>query len=333
MVGLRGTVAAVVGVAVLMVAAQACGGPSADDVVESHDRNGGSVEADGGGTGQGPDDQGSDDGGGAGDSSPVVDAGNDGAPEKFGSSSGCGKTGAATGAQTVSMMVGGVQRSFIRFVPSTYAASKPMDLVLAFHGSGGTDDKTRTTFALESHANDKAIFVYPQGLPSTDPAFVGVNRWDPKMGSKDYAFVDAILDAIESAYCIERDKVFAAGFSNGAEFTTMLGCYRGDVLRAIATVAPGGTPIGTATCAGEVAVWGGVGTDDATHQAGATATRTHYVTADGCSSTAVATTPTGCQAYNGCRPEAPVVWCSYPGGHMWPPIAPAGVMGFFESFP
>lgn len=329
LVNVRGASLALVAAA---AALGACGGSSAADGLPAGDDDAGGASAD-------------DDGGGArpaDDASPAeVDAAGDASADAaienhhLGTSSGCGKAGATTGAQTVTIKVSGVTRSYIRVVPASYTASNPMDLVFAFHGSGGTATGARTSFDLESHAGGKAIFVYPQGLPSTDPAFLGVNRWDPSMGSRDYAFVDAVKAAIEDAYCVDRDKVFAAGFSNGAEMTTMLGCYRGDVLRAVAPVAPGGSgaPITSATCVGEAAVWEGLGDADPDHVMGATATRAHYLKANGCSSTTSPTTPAGCEAYQGCRPEAPVVWCSYPGGHMWPPIGGAGVMGFFESFP
>lgn len=258
-------------------------------------------------------------------------------PEKTnqGNSAGCGKTG-GTGLQSRTMTVAGVQRSYLRFIPTTYVKTTPLALVLGLHGSGGTAAGTRTTFDLESHANGKAIFLYPQALPSKDPAFLGEARWDTTMGSDDYAFVDAILAEIENDHCVDLDRVFVAGFSLGARFTSMLGCYRGDTLRAIAPVAPGmdamSLPLAKGPCSGEVGLWTGVGDDDPDHQPGAMLVRDYYATANGCSSTRTPTTPTGCEAYQGCRAEVPATWCTYPGPHMWPSIAPAGVWNFFASF-
>jgi poly(3-hydroxybutyrate) depolymerase len=158
------------------------------------------------------------------------------------------------------MTIAGKARSYLRFIPPSYDSSKPLALVLAFHGSGGTSEKTRATFALEAQAAGKAIFVYPQGLP--DPAFANDNRWDPDQGSDDYTFLDAVLAEVEASHCVDRDREFAVGFSNGARMTSMVGCYRGTTFRAIAPVAPGGdaTTLPLSGCVGEVGIWRASGT-------------------------------------------------------------------------
>ncbi len=249
-------------------------------------------------------------------------------PER-GLSTGCGKA-ATTGLQTRTIQIDGVDRTFLRFIPAGYDPAKPMSLILAFHGSGGTATGARNTFDLEGPAKGKAIIVYPQGLPNA----AGDNRWDDKTG-EDTKFVDDIIARTEANFCIDRDRIFATGFSNGARFTSNLGCSRGDVLRAIAPVAPGGNAntLPLTGCVGEVAIWEGLGTQDADHVEGATRVRDYYAASNGCSTTRTVTTPTGCEQYDGCRAETPSVWCTYDLGHKWPPIAPAGVTGFFAQFP
>jgi polyhydroxybutyrate depolymerase len=249
-----------------------------------------------------------------------------------GLSAGCGST-ATTGLQSRTIQVDGVDREFLRFIPAGYTANKPMALVIALHGSGGTSDKARTQFEIEATANGKAIIVYPQALP--DPTS-GQNRWDAHIkDGKDYKFFDEIIRRTEANFCIDRDRIFATGFSLGARFTSNLGCWRGDVLRAIAPVAPGGDDktLPLTGCVGEVGIWEGLGTlDDSLHTVGATRVRDYYSAANGCAATRTTTTPTGCERYDGCRAEVPAVWCTYPLAHQWPSIAPAGVMGFFNSF-
>jgi polyhydroxybutyrate depolymerase len=251
---------------------------------------------------------------------------------KRGLSAGCG-TAATTGLQSRTIQIDGVDRTFLRFIPAGYTPNKPMELVLAFHGSGGTSDKTRTQFAIEAPANGKAIIIYPQALP--DPVS-GENRWDAHIkDGKDYKFVDDIIRRTEANFCIDRDRIFAVGFSLGARFTSNLGCWRGDVLRAIAPVAPGGgdDTLPLTGCVGEVGIWEGLGDlDDQLHTVGATRVRDFYSAANGCSTTRTVTTPTGCERYDGCRAETPAVWCTYNLAHQWPPIAPTGVMSFFASF-
>lgn len=271
-------------------------------------------------------------------SDPTDDAGTDSGakpPKSYaqGMSSGCTKTTGATGLQTRTKVIAGKTRNYLRFIPAGYQPGTPAMVVFGFHGSGGTAAKARGMFDLESKAGAKAIFIYPQGLP--DPAFDGDNRWDPSAGSDDYTFIDELLAEVEASHCIARDKVFAVGFSNGARMTSMLGCHRGDRFRGIAPVAPGGNantlPLAASACAGEVAIWEGVGTEDTDHLAGAALVRDYYRGANGCAATKKATTPAGCEAFDGCRAEVPSVYCTYPGGHSWPAIGTNAVWSFFSK--
>jgi polyhydroxybutyrate depolymerase len=258
------------------------------------------------------------------------------APKNYaqGPSAGCAKTTGPTGLQTRTKVIGGKTRDYLRFIPAGYQPGTPVAVVFGFHGSGGTAAKARSMFDLESKAGAKAIFIYPQGVP--DPAFDGDNRWDPTAGSDDYTFIDELLAETEASHCISRDKVFAVGFSNGARMTSMLGCHRGDRFRAIAPVAPGGNkatlPLAASACAGEVAIWEGVGTEDVDHLEGAALVRDYYRTTNGCMATKTPTTPAGCEAFDGCRAELPSVYCTYPGGHAWPSIGTAAVWSFFSKF-
>ncbi len=248
-----------------------------------------------------------------------------------GLSTGCGQV-AGTGLQSRTIMIDGEERTFLRFIPAGYQPNTPIALVLAFHGSGGTSAAARSTFELEAAAAGKAIIIYPQALTNSE----GPNRWDAHLkDGKDYKFFDDLIRRTEANYCIDRDRIFATGFSLGARFTSNLGCWRGDVLRAIAPVAPGGstTTLPLTGCVGEVGIWEGLGNlDDSLHTVGSTLVRDHYRTVNGCAATRTPTTPNGCERYDGCRAEVPAVWCTYNLAHMWPPIAPAGVMGFFAAF-
>jgi len=267
---------------------------------------------------------------------PPVDAGPDGAspPKNYdrGSSAGCGKANAGTGLQTRSMTIAGKARSYLRFVPPGYQPNVPLAVVFGLHGSGGTSEKARAIFELEAKAGGKAIFVYPQGLP--DPAFDDANRWITTKGSEDFAFLSALIAEVEASHCVDQDRIFVSGFSDGARMTSMVGCFLGDVVRAIAPVAPGGTAttLPLAGCVGEVGIWEGLGNDDVDHEPGATRVRDYYRAANGCAATRTITTPAGCETYDGCRGAVPAVWCTYPGGHAWPPIGAAGVWSFFASF-
>ena len=211
-----------------------------------------------------------------------------------GPSAGCGKAGAGTGLQARTLTVAGKERRYLRFVPPTYDPDAPLAVVLALHGAGGTAERARETFGLEAKAAGKSIFIYPQALELDGEA-----RWQAEKDSEDHAFVDMLLADVDKTHCVDRDRVFATGFSNGARMTAMLGCYRGDRLRAIAPVAPGGNDktLPLEGCSGEVALWAGLGTEDAEHEAGAVRVRDHYRAANGCGAQRALVKPDGCEAY------------------------------------
>jgi poly(3-hydroxybutyrate) depolymerase len=268
------------------------------------------------------------------------------APEQYdlGASAGCGV--AATGGldETLSMQVAGKTRTYWRLVPDTYDETKPYGLVVALHGAGGSGQTAYEKFKLQNQGGGDFIFLYPDALPAES----GEPRWDTAKDSDDYAFFDAIVSETEQKFCIDRDRLFVAGFSLGARFTSMLGCYRGDIIRAIAPGAPGmnadSLPLVAETeagnCRGEVGAWVFWGTEDPDHQEGAELVRDYYSEINGCDPTRTPlTSPMGCEAYDHCPSASPVTWCTYVLNHQWPDgqnvsyNGQKAAMAFFKSFP
>ena len=62
--------------------------------------------------------------------------------------------------------------------------------------------------------------------------------WDMAPDGVDVGCFDALIAKLSTTQCIDTTRVFAAGHSHGASFSNHLGCYRSDVVRAIAPVAP-----------------------------------------------------------------------------------------------
>ncbi|MGB8294905.1 MAG: hypothetical protein WCG85_05710 [Polyangia bacterium] len=256
-------------------------------------------------------------GGATGAGGAVVDASLDAA-------TGCGLIGALTGVlsnQTIT--VGGQARTYVLSVPRSYDPSTPLVLVFGWHGHGGTGNGARQSDAIEPSAAGGAIFVYPDGL-----GVAGNTDWDRTATGRDVELFDTLVDYLTSAYCIDRARIFSTGGSAGAFFTNVLGCYRGDVLRAIAPVA-GGPPSSSdsspVTCTGNVGAWIAHASNDTTvdFTTGGIATRDFWVARNGCSTTLapVAVSPADCVEYQGCQPDLPVVWCVHTEGHSWPSMA------------
>jgi polyhydroxybutyrate depolymerase len=229
--------------------------------------------------------------------------------------SGCGLASAPAGVfndQTIT--VGGQARTYVLSVPKTYDPSTPLSLVFAWHGSGGSGFEVRQLFALEPAAAGSAIFVYPDAAGS---------GWDWSPTGIDVALFDALVNYLTGSYCIDRNRILSTGLSHGAFFTNVLGCCRGNVLRAIAPVAGG--PPNAAACAGRVGAWVAHAANDGLvdFNTFGVGTRDFWIASSGCSTTLapVATGPGDCVEYQGCLPDLPVVWCVHSEGHAWPSMA------------
>jgi poly(3-hydroxybutyrate) depolymerase len=227
---------------------------------------------------------------------------------------GCGLAGVPIGVfskQTIT--VGDRARTYVLSVPEGYSPNTPLALVFGWHGRGGTGLQAQQTFAIEPAAAGGAIFVYP------DAAYSGPD-WDYSPTGIDVDLFDALVSYLAGSYCIDRNRIFSTGLSAGAYFTNLLGCSRGDVLRAIAPVA-GGLP-GALACAGNVGAWIAHASNDDLVDITTVGIpeRDFWVSRNGCSTTLapVAVDPSDCVEYQGCLPDLPVVWCVHTEGHNWP---------------
>lgn len=147
-------------------------------------------------------------------------------------SPGCTRAPAHTGLATLKSTDGNKQsRSYLLQVPADYSASRSYPLIFVFHGSNGTG-KNAYDWGLQNAAGapQNALFVYPDGIRFHDD---GVG-WDDSKDGRDMALFDHIVDDIDASYCIDRGRVFVAGFSWGADFAIALACNRGDRIRAVA---------------------------------------------------------------------------------------------------
>lgn len=130
--------------------------------------------------------------------------------------------------QTISIKVGSTTRSFIQYTPS--ALSEKPALVISMHGLGGSGSFQRTMYSLDNLANkEKFIVVYPDGTFKVS----GSNGWDIS-GMSDVNFISAIIDSMASRHKIDRNRVFATGFSMGGMMSYKLACTITDKIAAIA---------------------------------------------------------------------------------------------------
>lgn len=146
----------------------------------------------------------------------------------------------------------GRKRKFYVHVPASYERSRPMPLVLNFHGGGASAEGHRTITKMDG-ASEKHGFiaVYPRGTRADGNEVKRYQRfWNVGEGpqgtfnsnpiisrSDDIGFVKKILDDVSDKFNIDDTRIYATGFSNGAIFSYYLACHVSDRIAAIAPVA------------------------------------------------------------------------------------------------
>jgi polyhydroxybutyrate depolymerase len=135
------------------------------------------------------------------------------------------------------LVVGGVGRYYLLYVPTTYDGSKAVPLVFIFHGKNGDGASMYTGNTLIQQAQARGIIaVFPDGLDRrwnggrTEPASTASARSD------DVAFVSAMIDELSGRYRVDPKRIFAIGSSNGAIFCDTLAARLSERIAAIAPV-------------------------------------------------------------------------------------------------
>jgi len=156
---------------------------------------------------------------------------------------------AAAHLQTVTLMVEGIERRALVHLPPAYDGKGALPVVLMFHGNGGTAESVvrETGWVAKSDAAG-FIVVFPEATrpDMTQPPKFGRNNpaWNDGSGRyhagertiADVAFVAALLDHIEATFVVDKRRVFATGFSNGASMAFLVGLELSDRIAAIAPV-------------------------------------------------------------------------------------------------
>jgi polyhydroxybutyrate depolymerase len=148
--------------------------------------------------------------------------------------SGCGQK-AAAGTTTRHVTVGGTDREYLLSIPDGYDPSKPAPLLLDFHGLGSNMQQQALYSSLDAKGGARGyVVITPNGQGDV------LRRWSLRPtapANPDVAFVQAMLEATNRSLCIDRNRVFSTGISNGAMFSTLLACALPGRLAAIAPVA------------------------------------------------------------------------------------------------
>ncbi len=301
-------------------------------------------------------------------------------------SAGCGAPPPAVAGETTvrSLPLGELDREYRLHLPVGYQPDDAVPLVLSFHGYTGSAQSSELEITgLSDHADEHGyVVVYPQstsfqaggyeitswndlschGPPGLEGPICAPDAVDypcpPECGDcgdcgwcschDDLAFVAVLLDELEESLCVDLDRVYATGFSNGAMFVQRLGC---DMAERFAAVAPvHGTLARGFPCAPDAALSimdiSGTG-DRAVPADGSRSADGYFYTpvvevidawagaaSQDCDAVAVPyETPAdgaeGLQCFEraNCASGTEVVYCSWDGEHVWPRSDKHGAFG------
>jgi polyhydroxybutyrate depolymerase len=222
----------------------------------------------------------------------------------------CGGTPGPSG--QIDLTVGAAQRTFVVRIPRAESRT-PAPVVFLFHPFGMNLQYMQGRVPLP-RVWPEAIAVYGQGLPRTGGAAAGLQpAWQTRPGEmddRDLAYFDAMLAWLRKNHCIDEGRIFVMGYSNGANFTSVIACERAPVIAGVAIQS------GSLSCsvpAAKPAILDhGLSDSTIPYDRAVEASRA-WATRNGCR-TPPGTGAPGCYKADGCS-LAPVTLCSYDGGH------------------
>ena len=227
---------------------------------------------------------------------------------------------------------GGIDRTYLLYVPPGLNENKPAPLVFDFHGLGSDAQKQYGYSRMWTLADKyKFILVTPNGYG---------NSWNggqccypangiPPDGSgitpvDDVLFVSDMIDKLTEEYRIDQKRIYAIGFSNGGFLSNRLACELSNRIAAIALVASADVTFpGSCDPSFPVPIIAFHGTaDPRIPYNSAIATIFDWVDRNGCSDKTEIYYQEGdveCVAYKACYKNADFVFCTIAGGgHNWP---------------
>jgi polyhydroxybutyrate depolymerase len=234
-------------------------------------------------------------------------------------------------------MTQGATRDYLLYVPATYHGDQPVPLVFDFHGFGSSAREQIAYGDFRPFADQDGFVVVAldgQGTPKHFTLLGGLGG-EPGSGEADDVKVTTdLLDHLEQELCIDPNRVYSAGMSNGGAISSIVACRAPDRFAAVGAVAAE-VYLPACSSARPVAIAAFHGTSDpivpfnggtvnccGNAQIGAApATMQQFADHDGC-----ATAPEETQLspmvvrrrWTGCQGGAVEFYVIQGGGHTWP---------------
>ena len=223
----------------------------------------------------------------------------------------------------------GMARSYRLHVPARYDPAEPAPLLVALHG-GGLDRPGDDGFDGLVRQSDYHGFIaaFPEGWAAPGPGKrASWNAGDccgdaRERRVNDVGFIEQVVSQAFRQVSIDRERIYAAGVSDGGMMAYRLACELPQLFRGVASV--GGADV-SGTCAGDKPVsvlHFHARNDPRVPFASARATAVKWARLNDCSDKprrVLEKDGAYCEAYSYCRRQTEVQMCvTETGGHSWP---------------
>lgn len=137
----------------------------------------------------------------------------------------------------ISLEHDGFDRQYTLHIPENYDGSTPVPLMVMLHGAGMTPVQMQLGGGFDEIADEQnVIMAYPGGLQ------LGWNYLDEEelhpadLFTRDWDFVETMIDDIIATYNIDESRIYAAGYSNGGSLILRMICEYPDRLAGVAVI-------------------------------------------------------------------------------------------------
>ena len=129
----------------------------------------------------------------------------------------------------------GTPRTYQLYVPQAYDGTRPVPVVFEFHGYGSNAAQQVVYGDFRPQADrDDFLIVAPDGQDKGGRHF---NLTGEAGLQNDIQMVGSLLDLIEAQFCVDPQRVYSTGMSDGGAMSAVLACVSADRFAAFAPVA------------------------------------------------------------------------------------------------
>jgi polyhydroxybutyrate depolymerase len=135
-----------------------------------------------------------------------------------------------------SIIVSGVRREYLLYVPRNYDRARPVPLVISLHGAMNWPAYQMKISQWNRVADEHGfIVVYPAGTGRGPRAWFMEGAEAPAR-MPDVRFISDLIDTLEAQYTIDPARIYANGLSNGGGMAFVLSCTLSRRIAAIGAV-------------------------------------------------------------------------------------------------